>query len=97
MSELRRQLSAWVAGPMTSDTAVRTASVTKPVTAAATVLASRAPVASGGPVDTLERPVLDLLPQLQSGWRASPPRYRPLETAARLPLNGEDARRRGGR
>lgn len=27
----------------------------------------------------------------------SAPRYRPLETAARLPLNGENARRRGGR
>ena len=62
---------------MTSDTAVPIASVTKPVTAAATVLASRAPVASGGPVDTLERPVLDLLPQLQSGWRASPPAVPP--------------------
>ncbi len=96
MSELHRQLSAWVAQhalpgavagisrgrarevaaagvadertgrPMTSDTPVRIASVTKPVTAAATVLASRAPV------DALDRPVLDLLPQLQSDWRASP-------------------------
>ena len=117
MSELDRQLPAWlaqhglpgaVAGiscrrarevaaagladertgrPMSCDTAVRIASVTKPVTAAAAVLASRAPRAAGQPraarrgpraagsgssLDALERPVLDLLPQLQSDWRASP-------------------------
>ncbi len=102
MSELDRQLSAWlaqhalpgaVAGisrrqarevaaagladertgrPMSCNTAVRIASVTKPVTAAAAVLASRAPMTGGGPRDALERPVLDLLPQLPPDWRASP-------------------------
>jgi D-alanyl-D-alanine carboxypeptidase len=52
--------------PMTCDTAVRIASVTKPLTAVAAVLAS------GGSPDGLKRPVLDLLPELRTDWRASP-------------------------
>lgn len=48
--------------PMAVDTPARIASITKPMVAAAVVLAAR---------DLLDRPVIELLPELRDGWRAS--------------------------
>ncbi len=52
--------------PLTIDSAARIASLTKPVTAAATVLASRESP------EGLGRPMCDLLPPLRSDWHADP-------------------------